>query len=568
MTRDSIKEILNRVRIDDILIILTPIVLVVPNIALSISEPYMTVTGRVLNVLLPLSFYLLMLTVTRKVAVATLLALPFMIFAGFQIVLLYLYGPGIIAVDMFLNVATTSFSEATELLGNLGSAIVTVCLLYLPALILAIISLAHKRRSDSILQPKLRSPAVVATVTLALATGVYAAASDEYYPDRDLFPVNVSYNLVSAVGRQAQYRDYHRTCSDFKYNATSNSEPDSREVYILVIGETGRAGNWSLNGYSRNTNPRLSRRDDVVSFDHALTQSNTTHKSVPMMMTSVTAEDFDSISYRKSIITAFKEAGYHTAYFSNQPPNHSYNQFFGEEADHCAFVPAAGSRRQYDTVLVDSVRKELRDSKTPKIFIVLHSYGSHYLYTDRYPKDEAVFMPDSPCDATPSNRERLINAYDNTIVFTDRVLSELIEELESHDCRAALLYASDHGEDIYDDDRERFLHASPTPTYNQLHVAMIAWVSPALAADSPRMYDALRQHRHTVVSPSVSMFDTMLDLANIETPYRDERHSVASARYERPETLYLTDRNTAVPLDRSGLTEDDLKLISTIIAEK
>lgn len=567
MTRDSIKEILNRVRIDDILIILTPLVLVVPNIALSISEPYMTVTGRVLNVLLPLSFYLLMLTVTRKVAVATLLALPFMIFAGFQIVLLYLYGPGIIAVDMFLNVATTSFSEVTELLGNLGRAIVTVCLLYLPALILAIISLVRNRRSDSILQPKLRRPAVVATVTLALAAGVYAAASEEYYPDRDLFPVNVSYNLVSAVGRQAQYRDYHRTSSDFKYNATSSSEPDIREVYILVIGETGRADNWSLNGYARNTNPRLSRRDDVVSFDHAMTQSNTTHKSVPMLMTSVTAENFDSIPYRKSIISAFKEAGYHTAYFSNQPPNHSYNQFFGEEADHCAFVPAAGSRRQYDTVLVDSVRKELRDSKTPKIFIVLHTYGSHYLYTDRYPEEESVFRPDSPCDATPSNRERLINAYDNTIVFTDRVLNELIGELESQHCRAALLYASDHGEDIYDDERERFLHASPTPTYNQLHVAMIAWVSPTLAADSPRMYDALRQHRHTPVSPSVSMFDTMLHLANIETPYRDERRSVASARYERPETLYLTDRNTAVPLERSGLTEEDLKLISTIIAE-
>ena len=103
----------------------------------------------------------------------------------------------------------------------------------------------------------------------------------------------------------------------------------------MVIGETSRAANWSIYGYNRNTNPELTKIKGLTAFSHVLTESNTTHKSVPMLMSSVTAHDFNSIYRQKGIITAFKEAGYRTAFFSNQRYNHSFIDFFGKEADIC-----------------------------------------------------------------------------------------------------------------------------------------------------------------------------------------------------------------------------------------
>lgn len=149
----------------------------------------------------------------------------------------------------------------------------------------------------------------------------------------DLYPANVCYNVALAFQRNAQTRTYHRTSENFTFNAQPSHPEDRREIYIMVVGETSRALNWSLYDYDRDTNPELSKIEGVTSFCHVLTESNTTHKSVPMLLSPVSAQNFDSIYYRKSIITAFKEAGFQTAFFSNQRYNHSFIDFFGMEAD-------------------------------------------------------------------------------------------------------------------------------------------------------------------------------------------------------------------------------------------
>lgn len=88
-----------------------------------------------------------------------------------------------------------------------------------------------------------------------------------------------------------------------------------KEVYVMVVGETSRANNWGIYGYNRDTNPKLSKVFGLTAFNHVLTESNTTHKSVPMLLSAVSACTFDSIYHQKSIITAFKEAGFQTAFY-------------------------------------------------------------------------------------------------------------------------------------------------------------------------------------------------------------------------------------------------------------
>ena len=133
--------------------------------------------------------------------------------------------------------------------------------------------------------------------------------------------------------------------------------------------------------------------------------------------------------------------------------------------------------------------------------------------------------------------------------------------LEKSGRPAAVVYASDHGEDILDDDRERFLHASPTPTYYQLHVAMLTWVSDSYNSRYPDKLAALESHSDTPVSSTSSLFNTLLELAGIETPWLDKSLSVASFSYTRPTPLYLDDDNDGITLDISGLKKEDMQLL-------
>ncbi|MDE6403073.1 MAG: sulfatase-like hydrolase/transferase, partial [Muribaculaceae bacterium] len=153
-------------------------------------------------------------------------------------------------------------------------------------------------------------------------------------------------------------------------------------------------------------------------------------------------------------------------------------------------------------------------------------------------------------------------AYDNTIEYTDMWLDNLMDMLERSGRMAAVVYSSDHGEDILDDSRGRFLHASPTPTYYQLHVAMLSWVSDAYRDHYSEKYEQLKAHSESAVSSTASLFDTMLDLAGIDTVHSDLKLSLASESYERPEVLYLNDMNKGVDYAHCGLKKADLAIIN------
>ena len=129
---------------------------------------------------------------------------------------------------------------------------------------------------------------------------------DRYEPKSELYPANVCYNIALAFQRTAQTRNYHKTSKDFTFHARSTHQADEREVYVMVVGETSRACNWALYGYERETNPGLSGIGGLTAFSHVLTESNTTHKSVPMLLSPVSASSFDSIYYQKGIITALQ----------------------------------------------------------------------------------------------------------------------------------------------------------------------------------------------------------------------------------------------------------------------
>ncbi len=533
----------------------------IPNVALCFTEP-VSAMSRTINILMPLGFYLLILSAFKRTGWVVWCMLPISALAAFQIVLLFLYGGSIIAVDMFLNVVTTNMSEATELLSNLGAAIVVVVILYLPPLVWATVTLVRRKTLKGPAAFAMRFAGSVLVVASAIMAMVTANVDPRYSLTREVFPINVMHNIKIAVDRTIAAEHFHETSADYKFNSRITHDADAPEVYVMVIGETSRAINWQLGGYDRPTNKCLSCRRGVVFNTRAMSESNTTHKSVPMLMSSVRACNFDSIGNVKSIITAFKEAGYKTTFVSNQAPNHSYTQFFGEEADRCVYLSDTLGCHPCDHEMLDEVKHCLDDTVTCKQFIVLHSYGSHFKYQERYPAGTGSFKPDECKEVNSKSRDILLNAYDNTIEYTDKWLDNLMDMLERSGRMAAVVYSSDHGEDILDDSRGRFLHASPTPTYYQLHVAMLSWVSDAYRDHYPEKYEQLKAHSESAVSSTASLFDTMLDLAGIDTVHSDLKLSLASESYERPEVLYLNDMNKGVDYAHCGLKKADLAIIN------
>ena len=534
---------------------------ILPNFIMFFTESTSLLT-RVTQIVLPLGFYAWALTLARKPGKMFWLLFWFMFVDAFQIVLLWLYGESPIAVDMFLNVLTTNPGEATELLSNLLVAVVFVIVLYGIGIVMSIVSL----RAKTTLSDKFRLTQRRWSVPMLIAGLVMLAAN--YVVDKsfkaqdDVFPINGTYNVGLAIQRAIKQSNYTETSRNFTYRASSTRNDSIPEIYVLVVGETSRADNWSLYGYSRNTNRSTSSLDNLMVYRDALSMSNTTHKSVPTIMSSAGGEHYDSLYYRKGIITAFNEVGYQTVFYSNQQRNHSFIDAFGSEAQEVVFLKDKVSLmgNNFDDELVDYVKRRLDKYNGGKLFIVVHMYGSHFNYKDRYTKEEAYFKPDNVISAERVYRKELINAYDNTIVNTDKVLAAIIREVDAKGVNSAVIFTSDHGEDIFDDSRGRFLHASPIPTYYQLRVPLLIWTSQTFATQYPELVAQLKSHVDVPVSTNMVIFNTMLDLSGIESPYKKASLSLCNKAFKPHKRLYINDHNEFMPLDDCGLKQLDIDM--------
>lgn len=523
--------------------------LIFPNVALSVTEN-LSVWARIANVVLPLGIYIWAASRSSRIGRTVWLMFPFIFLAAFQTVLLGLYGRSVISVDMFLNVVTTNGSEVGELLASLWPSLILVGILYLPPLVMASVCLRHGLRLGRLPRRVCGRLGLASASAGLVSLGLSYAVSGSYAARKDLYPVNAGYNVCLAVDRTVKTARYGETSAGYAYDSRPLHPDSVRELYVMVVGETSRAADWQLMGYGRPTNPRLSRREGVICGHKALSESNTTHKSVPMLLSPVEAVTYDRDIYCvKSVITAFSEAGFETAFISNQRPNRSFIDFFGMEADTTLFVREQPGYAETpgDFVLLD-VLDGLLERGPRKLFAVLHCYGSHFNYCDRYGAEDACFGPCDFPEASARYRGELVNAYDNTIVATDRFLDGVIARLEAEDAEGWMIYTSDHGEDIFDNGSGRFLHASPMPSLHQVRVPLIAWLSDSYRKAYPEESRSLEVNMQKAVSTSRSFAPTAMALGGIDSPRLDHGASLASPRYTPRNPLYLNDHNEAVSL--------------------
>ncbi len=532
----------------------------IPNCFLIFTEP-LSGLGRIILILAPLGVYLIVFSLLKKAGLIQLILIPLLIFHAFQMVLFYLFGESVIAVDMFLNLPTTNASEAGELLNSLWPAIILVCVLYIPTIVLASMSVHYKVIYPAAFR---RHMIIGGAALLVLTSGgiVFEKSRDNSYEIKtDIYPANIFYNLGYAVHKWHRSELYPKTSKEFTFHATRDSlVSEKREIYILVIGEASRAKNWSLWGYERETNPRLKTTENLILYKDALTQSNTTHKSVPLILSAADAEHYEALYTQKSIITAFKEVGFKTVFFSNQIPNRSFTDYFASEADIYKTIrlPLEGgliTENNYDQALIPLI-KQCIDSLSDNLFIVLHTYGSHFNYRERYPAEFAVYSPDNTSGIEYKYKQQLINAYDNSIRYTDGFLADIIQLLNENQAESALLYSPDHGEDLLDDCRKKFLHASPIPTIYQIHIPFFLWFSESYKTLKPEHYTQALAHADAPVSTN-AIFHTLLDLADIRTAYFRPDLSLVNPGFKRRPRMYLNDHDKPVNYYLVGMKKQD-----------
>ena len=551
------RTVKTRSRFTTLLTVYFFVALIIPNCVLANTEPYSVWTVEAL-ILMPLGFYMMWSVALRRSGVMIWLAFPFIFFCAFQIVLLYLFGNSIIATDMFTNLLTTNPGEAGELLGNIYPSVVLVCVIYLPLLWLAAREIGHKRyiTRTARMNIGLTGAALFAVGLLALWPAYHV--SEERHVLRDeIFPLNIMYNLGLSGSEFRKSYNFHKTSEGFTYEAERTAEAPGREVYVYIIGEASRAMNWQLYGYGRETNPLLSEVGDLVVFRDVLTQSNTTHKSVPLILSSVATGEHEELYRRKGLPALFNEAGFDTWFISNQSPQGAMIDHLAHDARHVIYIRSP----RHDTQLLDEMRKALERSTSQKLLFVLHCYGSHFSYHQRYPREFAHFQPDNDVAIARQHRPMLVNAYDNSIRYTDYFLAQTIDYLRSlKGTSSALLYCADHGEDLIDDDRERFLHASPTTTAYQLYVASLAWFSEDYRTHFPEKVAAAEANETAPATPH-ALFHTMADMASIRGRFLTTKVSLVSPDFDRTAPRrYLNDHNEAVPFRKTGLRHEDMEV--------
>lgn len=552
------KRIKTRSRFTTLLAIYFIFALIIPNCVLVNTENYTWWTIEAL-ILLPLGFYMMWSVALRRSGVMIWLGLPFIFVGAFQLVLLYLFGGSIIATDMFTNVLTTNPGEAGELLANIYPSVILVCAIYLPLLWLAAREIAHRRyiSRTTRLSVGLTGAALFVFGLLALWPA-YRVSEEKHVLRDEIFPLNVIYNMGLCGSEFRKAKSFPKSSAGFRYEAERTAEAPGREIYVYIIGEASRAMNWQLYGYDRATTPRLAEIDDLVVFRDVLTQSNTTHKSVPLILSSVATDQHEELYRRKGLPALFNEAGFETWFISNQSPQGAMIDHLAHDAKHLIYIRAP----RYDMQMFDEMRRAIETSGARKMLFILHCYGSHFSYHQRYPRAFARFVPDDDVAIAEQHIETIRNSYDNTIYYTDHFLAETIGYLRSlTDTSTALLYCADHGEDLQDDERRRFLHASPTTTAYQLWVASVAWFSESYRRHFPGQVAAAEANADAPATTH-ALFHTMAGMASIRGRHVLPVSSLVSPSYDRTaERRYLNDHNEAVPFRRTGLTQEDLEVL-------
>ena len=354
-------------------------------------------------------------------------------------------------------------------------------------------------------------------------------------------PCCLAREVVCVVKQLRNIRLHRDDATDFVYQAKKVSNSHSREIYICSIGESLRYANLSLNGmYSRETTPHLTTQSQLHLYSDCFSNATLTQHALPMLLTGVTGTHFEQHFTRKTIAQAYRETGIYTILIAHraQLMNNKYHDYLTHDFDSIIWV-------EHDSLIAPTLRQVM--NMHTKLFVITHYLGNHMFYTNRT-EDCLVWRPDYNADPKIKSDSLFLNAYDNSILYTDYLLNKEIEILKQSKGIASWFFISDHGE--YIDHRVSGHGHTYHPTKDEYHVPLMVWYSDEYAAVYPDKVANMIKHKDEPVCGD-HVFWSVLDMAGIEidSTLQQEGMSIfgdSLRSYKR--TLLLPDGKTIMEL--------------------
>jgi lipid A ethanolaminephosphotransferase len=429
----------------------------------------------------------------------------------------------VIDYNMLTNMLQTDVAEARELFN--GRLLLWLLVLgVLPAVLISWVPVKPLKWPRE-LAGKLGSMAVLVGVFAVLVMSQYQPYASLIRNHREVRLMLVPSNVVSAVHsylkRQLAAPAVLEVVGADAHRISAVGATHRPRITVVVVGETARAANFALNGYARSTNPELAQRD-VINFPQASSCGTATAVSVPCMFQDVGRADYkDAMAgNREGLLDVLQRAGVDVLWRDNNSGcKGACDRVPNEDVSHLNLAQYCADGECHDEALLHNLQAYL-DRLTRDTVVVLHMKGSHGpAYYKRYPAAFERFTP--VCKEVQLDRcdtASIVNAYDNSLLYTDHVLAATIDLLRSNAARldTAMLYLSDHGESL--GEHGMYLHGVPyamAPS-EQTHIPMLLWFSDGMQRSSGISAECLRQQASQPVSQD-NLFHSVIGLMGVRT---------------------------------------------------
>ncbi|TLD85509.1 phosphoethanolamine--lipid A transferase [Helicobacter sp. MIT 05-5294] len=467
------------------------------SLALKLSFPviYFALAISVLSAPPPLTLFL-------KINLYKILLIPLIWISCLSAYFMFFYGV-IIDRDMIDNVLKTDTQEVFDLLSP--SLLIFIFLFgILPTLLIIKTHIIYPKT----LKWRFLLPLLTFLGGLVFAVGIFYSQSQTLIPffRNHIFlrvyetPTRQIYSAVLCVKQSLPQKEFEEIAKDATLRQDSK-----RKLMVFVLGETARAANYSLGGYSINDTNIYTKEKSIAYFDNFYSCGTSTAISVPCMFSDLSKENFSkSAHYRENALDILQKVGVNVIWLGNNS---------GGCQGVCKNLEKVKSLKSpYDENLLLEVSEQLKSLKEQNLIIV-HLQGSHGpLYYQRYPDAFKRFLP--TCDTNElqkCSQEELRNTYDNTILYTDFIVKSLIDMLEEiPEYETSLIYLSDHGESL--GENGIYLHGMPyfIAPKEQIHIPFIFFSSnPALMQ--------IAQSRKSLPLSQDNIFSTLLGYFGVES---------------------------------------------------
>jgi len=437
-----------------------------------------------------------------------------------------MYGT-VIDDKMIQNIIETDIREVHDLL-NLKLFIYIVILGVIPSIVLYKIEIIYKPLKEELVDriKYIIGSLIVIIISLFSFSKVYASFFREhkslrYYTN----PTFYLYNLGKYINET-----YLKKPIPFKHIGMDAKIEETKKpkLIIFVLGEAARYDHFSLNGYKRNTNPMLEKISSLIDFPNVHSCGTETAVSVPCMFSPYDRSNYSDKKAKNtdSVIDVLNYAGVNILWRDNDGGSKKVASRIKnyEDFNHDQNKKYCDKSGCYDEILFVGLQKWIYDINNSKpIFIVLHTKGSHGpAYYKRYPKKYEKFKPVCKTNQLQEcKKEEVINAYDNTILYTDYILDKTIKLLKENEKKyqVAMYYIADHGESL--GENGIYLHGLPyfiAPDV-QKHPASVSWFGKDFEINQTCVKkERFKHYTHD------NIFSTILGLVGIKTKeYKPEK---------------------------------------------